>query len=77
MSEWIKHDGKSRPVDSEVMVYVKFGDGVTDEQCIDGTYSPPSTAGEWGDDDEYSNWIWSEPSANSVEIVEYRVVRLS
>ena len=28
MSEWIEHDGKGMPVDGEVIVDVKFPDGV-------------------------------------------------
>lgn len=74
MSGWIKHDGKSCPVDLDAEVYVKWGDGTTDEICSDGTIAGPTTAVNWGGNHPSANWFWSGDKPSSLEIAEYRVV---
>lgn len=66
-SEWIEHDGKGMPVDSKVLVDVKFRDGA--EDCYD------RTAGFWHDfeTEDHSNWVSDQRSPCSDDIVAYRI----
>lgn len=66
MSEWIKHDGRRRPVERDVVVIVKMRDGYE---------NAPVRAGFWGDGShDESNW-WHDPSQPMLaDITEYKIV---
>jgi hypothetical protein len=62
--EWIKHDGKGMPVDGDVLVRVKFGDGLiglANAKDLNGSITRDSC------------WIWNGPS--HCEIQEYQIVK--